>query len=273
LPDMADHSIRELSIGIKGAGEMASAIAWRLYMANLRKIFMMEIPFPLAVRRGVCFCEAVHDGCKTVEGVEAAKADSADDVRRIWNEGKIALLVDPGWTSPGKLRPDVIVDAIVAKKNLGTTRRDAGVVIGLGPGFVAGGDVHMVIETNRGHNLGRIITSGSAEADTGIPGDIGGYTRERVLRAPAGGVFRAAKTIGQMVKTGEIVGEVAGKEIRAAIDGVIRGLIRPDIEVAEGMKLGDIDPRGDESYCYTISDKARAIAGSALEAILRTCNR
>jgi len=270
---MTYRAISELSIGIKGAGEMASAIAWRLYMANLRKIFMMEIPFPLAVRRGVCFCEAIHDRRKTVEGVEAIKADSAGHVRRIWNEGKIAVLVDPGWASREKLRPDVILDAILAKKNLGTTRSEAGLVIGLGPGFVAGGDVHLVIETNRGHNLGRILTSGSAEADTGVPGDIGGYTRERVLRAPADGVFRTGKAIGDLVKAGEVVGDVAGKEIRTRIDGVIRGLIRPDIEVAQASKLGDIDPRGDSSYCWTISDKARALAGSALEAILRGCNR
>jgi len=269
---MEHHSIRELSIGIKGAGEMASAIAWRLYMANIRKIFMMEIPRPLAVRRGVCFCEAIYDRCKTVEGVEAIKADSVDGVEQIWNAGEIAVLVDPGWISREKLQPDVILDAILAKKNLGTTRTEAGLVIGLGPGFVAGSDVHMVIETNRGHNLGRIITSGSAEADTGVPGDIGGYTQERVLRAPADGMFRAGKAIGDLVKTGEVVGEVAGIEIRTRIGGVIRGLIRSDIKVTEGMKLGDIDPRGDRSYCYTISDKARAIAGSALEAILRTCN-
>ncbi len=269
---MERHSI-ELSIGIKGAGEMASAMAWRLYMANIRKIFMMEIPCPLAVRRGVCFCEAIHDGCKTVEGVEAIRAEGVEDVGRIWNEGKIAVLVDPGWTSREKLRPDVILDAILAKKNIGTTRIEAGLVIGLGPGFVAGSDVHMVIETNRGHNLGRIITSGGAEADTGVPGDIGGYTQERVLRAPAGGAFRTGKAIGESVKTGEVVGAVAGVEIRSRIDGVIRGLIRPDIEVSQGMKLGDIDPRGDRSYCYTISDKARAIAGSALEAILRVYNR
>lgn len=269
---MEHHSIRELSIGIKGAGEMASAIAWRLHMANIRKIFMMEIPRPLAVRRGVCFCEAIHEGCKTVEGVEALRADRVDDIGQIWDKGKIAVLVDPEWISRKKLRPDVILDAIVAKKNLGTTRMDAGLVIGLGPGFVAGSDVHVVIETNRGHNLGRIITSGSAEADTGVPGDIGGYTEERVLRAPDGGVFLTGKAIGDSVKRGEVVGEVAGREIRTRIDGVIRGLIRSDIKVAQGMKLGDIDPRGDRRYCYTISDKARAIAGSALEAVLRVYN-
>jgi xanthine dehydrogenase accessory factor len=269
---MERNSIRKLSIGIKGAGEMASAIAWRLYMANIRKIFMMEIPCPLAVRRGVCFCEAIHEKSKTVEGVEAIKADRVDDVEQIWDKEKIAVLVDPEWISREKLQPDVILDAILAKKNLGTTRMEAGLVIGLGPGFVAGNDVHMVIETNRGHNLGRIITSGSAEADTGVPGDIGGYTEERVLRAPAGGVFRAGKAIGDSVKKGEIVGEVAGTEIRTRIDGVIRGLIRSDIKVTQGLKLGDIDPRGDKNLCFTISDKARAIAGSALEAVLRIFN-
>jgi xanthine dehydrogenase accessory factor len=270
---MQHRSISALSIGIKGAGEMASAIAWRLHMANIRKIFMMEIPCPLAVRRGVCFCEAVHDGCKTVEGVEAIKADSADHVGGIWKEGKIAVLVDPGWKAREKLHPDVILDAIVAKKNLGTARTDAGLVIGLGPGFVAGSDVHMVIETNRGHNLGRVIATGSAEPDTGVPGDIGGYTQERVLRAPAGGMFRTPKAIGDLVKTGEVVGEVAGMEIRTRIGGVVRGLIRPGIEVAQGAKLGDIDPRGDRSYCFSISDKARAIAGAALEAVFRVYNR
>jgi xanthine dehydrogenase accessory factor len=270
---MEQNSIRTMSIGIKGAGEMASAIAWRLYMANIRKIFMMEIPRPLAVRRGVCFCEAIHEKSKTVEGVEAIKADRVDDVQQIWEKEKIAVLVDPGWMSREKLQPDVILDAILAKKNLGTTRTEASLVIGLGPGFVAGSDVHMVIETNRGHNLGRIITSGSAEADTGIPGDIDGYTDERVLRAPVGGVFRSGKAIGDSVKKGEVVGEVAGTEIRTRIDGVIRGLIRSDITVTQGLKLGDIDPRGDRNHCYTISDKARAIAGSALEAILRIFNK
>jgi xanthine dehydrogenase accessory factor len=269
---MEQYSMRKLSIGIKGAGEMASAIAWRLYMANIRKIFMMEIPSPLAVRRGVCFSEAVHERNKTVEGVEAVKADRIDDVEKIWHNEKIALLVDPKWMSRNELQPDVMLDAILAKRNLGTARAEASLVIGLGPGFVAGGDVHMVIETNRGHNLGRIITSGSAEADTGVPGDISGYTRERVLRAPAGGVFRTVKTIGDLVKKGEVVGEVGGVEMRTMIDGIIRGLIRPDITVTRGMKLGDIDPRGGLNYCYTISDKARAIAGSALEAILRVFN-
>lgn len=269
---MEKNSIRELSVGIKGAGEMASAIAWRLYMAHIRKIFMMEIPSPLAVRRGVCFCEAIHEQRKTVEGVEAIKADSVDDVQRIWDQEKIAVLVDPEWISREKLQPDVMLDAILAKKNLGTMRTEACLVIGLGPGFVAGSDVHMVIETNRGHNLGRIITSGSAEADTGLPGDIAGYTEERVLRTPAGGVFRAGKAIGDSVKIGEVVGEVAGTEIRARIDGVIRGLIRSNIKVNKGLKLGDIDPRGDRNHCFTMSDKARAIAGSALEAVLRSFN-
>lgn len=264
--------LNQLMIGIKGAGEMASAIAWRLYMANMRRIFMMEIPYPLAVRRGVCFCEAVHEKSKTVEGVEAVRADSIEDVQRIWDKEEIAVVVDPEWMSREKLRPDVMVDAIVSKKNLGTTKTEACLVIGLGPGFVAGNDVHMVIETNRGHNLGRVITFGSAEADTGIPGDIGGYTVERVLRAPAKGLFRAKLEIGDTVRCGEVLGVVDGVEVQAKIAGVIRGLIRSNIKVTQGLKLGDIDPRGDKNYCYTISDKAMAIAGSVLEAVLRVYN-
>jgi xanthine dehydrogenase accessory factor len=234
---------------------------------------MMEIPHPIAVRRGVCFCEAVHERSKTVEGVTAFKADSVDDVQQIWNEGYIAVLVDSKWMSREALKPNVMLDAILAKRNLGTTRTEASLVIGLGPGFVAGSDVHIVIETNRGHDLGRIITSGSAEANTGIPGFIGGYSVERVLRAPVSGLFLARRTIGDLVKKGEVIGTVEGTEIQAKIDGVIRGLIQSDIEVIQGLKLGDIDPRGNKSYCYTISDKARTIAGSVLEVIFRVYNR
>lgn len=269
---MLPMRLNQLVIGIKGAGDLASAVAWRLYMANMRRIFMMEIPYPLAVRRGVSFCEAIHEQSKTVEGVVAERTDDASAVRLSWEKGHIAVLVDPQWLNQKILSPDVIVDAIVAKKNLGTAKSEAGVVIGLGPGFVAGTDVHMVIETNRGHNLGRVITLGAAEANTGIPGAIGGYAAERVLRAPSTGLFLARLEIGDTVRCGEVVGDVAGMEIKAGISGVVRGLIRSHIEVPQGLKLGDIDPRGDKSYCYTISDKGRAIAGAVLEAILRTHN-
>jgi xanthine dehydrogenase accessory factor len=269
---VCSRSLRDLVVGIKGAGEMASAVAWRLYMANIRRIFMMEVPQPLAVRRGVSFSEAVQMGSKLVEGVEAVLTAGPHGFGQAWEAGKIAVIVDPRWSSVEAVRPDVLVDAILAKRNLGTSLQDAPLVIGLGPGFSAGGDVHLVIETNRGHNLGRIIEEGSAEPDTGVPGEIAGFSAHRVLRAPASGVFEAEMEIGHRVRRGDVVGFVRGEEVKAGIDGVIRGLIAPGTPVEEGLKLGDVDPRGDASYCDTISDKARAIAGSVLEAILRVYN-
>jgi xanthine dehydrogenase accessory factor len=269
---MTSVALNQLIIGIKGAGEMATAVAWRLYAAKLSMIFMLEAVQPLAVRREVSFGEAVYEGNQTVEGVEAVKVGDVKDIQDAWNNRKIAVLVDPQWTMVKKIQPKVIVDAILAKKNLGTHLSEAALVIGLGPGFNAGKDVHMVIETHRGHNLGRIITSGHVEPNTGIPGNIGGYTTQRVLRAPAAGVFETKYGIGDRVKSGDILGAVEGQQIRAEIDGVLRGLIRSGTPVTAGLKLGDIDPRGERKYCYTISDKARAIAGSVLEAILRIYN-
>ena len=232
----------------------------------------MEVERPLAVRREVSFCEAVYEGNKKVEDVEALKISDHAGIRDAWANQKIALMVDPKWRALRKIRPDVVIDAILAKKNLGTHLAEAALVIGLGPGFTAGKDVHMVIETNRGHNLGRIITTGSAEPNTGIPGSIGGQGIKRVLRASSKGVFKARRSIGDSVKSGEIVGSVGNMEIRAQIDGILRGLIRPGTLVTAGLKLGDIDPRAQRQFCYTISDKARAIAGSVLEAILRIYN-
>lgn len=264
--------LTDLVICIKGAGEMASGVAWRLYMANFRRIFMLEVSNPLAVRREVSFCEAIHDKRKTVEDVVAVTADAIEDINAIWDAGNIAVIEDPDWTVTNELKPDVVIDAILAKKNLGTSREEAPLVIGLGPGFTAGQDVHLVIETNRGHHLGRIITSGRAEPNTGMPGNIGGFTEERVLRAPADGVFMPQKAIGENVKKDEIIGMVDGADVRAQIDGVLRGLIRPHSQVSKGLKIGDIDPRGKVDYCYTVSEKARAIGGSVLEAIMRVYN-
>lgn len=251
---------------------MASAIAWRLYMANLRRIFMLEIENPLAVRRKVSFCEAVYDGHKTVEDVKAVRAVDPDEIKKCWENKEIAVVVDPQWHTLEKLQPEVVVDAILAKKISGTNTEEAELVIGLGPGFSAGKDVHIVIETNRGHNLGRVITSGMAEPNTGIPGAIGGYTEERVLRASESGKFHTHKDIGDYVKKDDFIGFVEKTEVKARIDGVLRGLIRSESLVHRGLKIGDIDPRGDPNYCYTISDKARAIGGSVLEAVLRVFN-
>jgi xanthine dehydrogenase accessory factor len=264
--------LSELTVVIKGAGEMASAVAWRFYMANIRRVLLLEIDQPVAVRRKVAFCEAVYDGRQTVEGVEAVKADGSEAVHELWSLGKLAVCVDPRWELLKAMRPDVLVDAILAKRNLGTALTDAPLVVALGPGFFAGQDAHMVIETNRGHNLGRIITCGSAEPDTGVPGPIGGQTEKRILRAPAAGVFQACRQIGNVVRAGETVGFVDGTAADARLDGVLRGLIRSSCHVTPGLKIGDIDPRKAVEYCTTISDKARAVAGAVLEAVLRMYN-
>jgi xanthine dehydrogenase accessory factor len=270
IPKMTD--LRKLILVIKGAGEMATAVAWRLYMANLQKILMLETDRPLAVRREVSFCEAVQDGHKTVEGVEAVRVGGLADTHRAWEQGRIAVAPDPRWHLLAGIGPDVVVDAILAKRNLGTRLSEAGLVIGLGPGFSAGQDVHLVVETNRGHNLGRIISAGQAEPNTGIPGVIGGYAEERVLRAPADGTFTARRSIGDQVSADDVVGFVQEREVRTQIGGVLRGLIRTGTPVIRGLKIGDVDPRGRKSYCDTISDKARAIGGSVLEAVLRIYN-
>ena len=270
---MLSKPIHELIIGIKGAGEMATAIAWRLYMANSRQIFMMEKAQPMAVRRMVSFCEAIYGEPQTVENVTAVRRDDPSTIPSAWKSGYIAVGVDPEWSLVESMRPDVLIDAIVAKKNLGTLLKEASLVMALGPGFRANHDAHLVVETRRGHNLGRIIDSGAAEKNTGIPGDIAGFSHERVLWAPADGLFNSSFAITDRVRSNEVIGEVGGKEVFAAINGVIRGLIRTGIKVEKGTKLGDIDPREKVEYCDTISDKARTVSGSVLEGILRNYNR
>jgi len=268
-----EKKIGELVVLIRGAGEMASGVAHRLYRSHF-KICMLEIAHPLAVRREVSFCEAVYEGEKEVEGVRARLISKTRQIQSVWREGKIPLLVDPdGGETKNFLKPDIVIDAILAKKNLGTQIDDAPLVVGLGPGFSAGKDVHIVIETNRGHNLGKMILHGNAEPDTGIPGEVGGYTVERVLRTMKKGVFRAQKSIGERVSRGSVVAVVDDFPVIAKVSGVVRGLLRGGIEVKKGMKVGDIDPRGRKELCFTISDKARAIAGGVLEAILYKFNQ
>jgi xanthine dehydrogenase accessory factor len=262
------NKIEELVVLIRGAGEMASGVAHRLHQSHF-KICMLEIPHPLAVRREVSFCEAVYEGEKAVEGVRAKFISAPKEIQSVWEEGKIPLLVDTdGKKARNFLEPDVLIDAIIAKKNLGTQMVDAPLVIGLGPGFTAGKDVHIVIETNRGHHLGKMILNGTAEPDTGIPGEIGGFTVERVLRTMKKGIFHAHKSIGDRVSKGSVVAVVDDFPVIAKISGMVRGLLRDGVEVRKGVKVGDIDPRGKRELCFTISDKARAIAGGVLEAIL-----
>jgi xanthine dehydrogenase accessory factor len=265
--------IDELIILIRGGGELASGVAHRLHRAHFR-ICMTEISHPLAVRREVAFSEAIYEGEKEVEGVRAKLISKPEEIESLWKKDNIPILVDPDAKKTRKfLKPDVLVDAILAKKNLGTQISDAPLVIGLGPGFTAGADVHIVVETNRGQGLGRMILNGTAEPDTGIPGEIGGYTIDRVLRTMKKGIFHPQKSIGDRVDEGAVVAVADDFPVIAKIGGIVRGLLREGAEVKKGMKVGDIDPRGKKQSCFTISDKARAIGGGVLEAILYWFNR
>ena len=264
-------SIENFTVLIKGGGEVASGVAHRLNRGHFR-VCMTEIARPRAVRRKVSFCEAIHTGEKTVEGLTAKLVDTYAKIAKVWNNDKIPIIVDPETKIKEFLKPDILVDATVAKKNLGTKITDATLVIALGPGFYASRDVHIVVETNRGHNLGMVILEGEAEKNTGVPGEIAGFSTERVLRAPRDGSLLTLKGIGDFVEAGEAVALVEDLPIKAQIRGVIRGLLRSGSEVYKGMKTGDIDPRGIKEYCYTISDKARAIGGGVLEGILSHFN-
>ena len=255
-------------IVIKGAGDLASGVAVRLAHCGF-PLVMTDLAHPTAIRRTVCFSEAIRSGSATVEDVTAAFAADVSAVDAILSRGQIAVLADEHADCIRALHPTVVIDAILAKRNLGTRITDAPIVIGLGPGFTAGVDCHAVVETMRGHDLGRVLLHGSAEPNTGIPGSISGFTTERVLRAPQTGVFTEIRHIGDVVEAGETVAEVGGMPIRAAIAGVIRGLLPSGTPVHAGMKSGDIDPRPIQSHCYTVSDKARAIGGGVLEAVLQ----
>jgi xanthine dehydrogenase accessory factor len=263
----------ELIVLIRGGGEIASGVAHRLHQSHF-KICMTEISHPLAVRREVAFSEAIYEGEKEVEGVRAKLISKPEEIESVWKKGDIPILVDPdGKRSRNSLKPDVLVDAIMAKKDLETQIDDAPLVVGLGPGFTAGKDVHIVVETNRGHRLGKMILSGAAEPDTGIPGEIGGYTVERLLRTMKKGIFHPQKSIGDRINKGAVVAVVDDFPVIAKISGVVRGLLREGAEVKKGTKVGDIDPRGKKESCFSISDKARAIGGGVLEAILCRFNR
>lgn len=262
--------LSDLTLMIRGAGEMASGVAIRLFCAGFRNMLMTEIPAPLAVRRTVCFSEAVYEGQTVVEGVEGRLIERPDGAFACWAEGVIPVLVDPENSARLILTPDVVIDAIIAKTNLGTLITDARLVIALGPGFVAGIDAHLTVETNRGHDLGRVFSEGATSPNTGVPGAVGGESTRRVLRAPQDGVLRSDFAIGASVVAGQEVAKVGNAPARAHLNGILRGLIRPGSQVHRGMKVGDVDPRGDASYCLTVSDKARALGGAVLEAILMT---
>ena len=304
-----------LLIICRGAGDIATGIIHRLHRAGHR-VIALETDYPAAIRRQVSFCEAVYDGSAAVEGVTArlipaltdaknsTEADAEIDtetysglndtpvahtasekwdrsaIEAVLEAGEVPLLIDPTGESIAHLKPDVVVDAIIAKKNLGTTIDMAPLVIGVGPGFTAGNDVHLVIESMRGHNLARIITDGKAQPNTGVPGNIAGFTSERVIHAPAAGYIHDVRKIGDIVQKGDEIARIYPDKksydnalseyvpVNATITGIIRGLIREGYYFKKGFKIADIDPRESElTNCFTISDKARSIAGSVLEAV------
>lgn len=257
------------TVVIRGAGDLASGIAIRLFRAGFF-VVMCDTEEPTAIRRTVAFSEAIRCGQYTVEDVTAVLVRDAEEALAVCGKGEIAVFIDPEASCVADLRPAVLVDAIIAKKNLGTKITDAPCVIGVGPGFTAGEDCHAVIETKRGHTLGRVLYEGSAAKNSGRPGDIMGFTTERLLRAPAAGILRTRKEIGDHVEPGDVCGvvEPGGEEMMSAIGGVLRGLLPDGARVHEGMKAGDVDPRDDASYCHSVSDKALSVAGGVLEAVL-----
>jgi xanthine dehydrogenase accessory factor len=252
---------------VRGGGDLATGTIHRLTRCGF-KVAVLEVGQPTVIRRTVAFAQAVFDGEATVEGIQAVRVNTVEEFSEIHKQKKIPILIDPAGESIKALKPQVVVDAIIAKRNLGTSLKMAPVVIGLGPGFTAGLDVHAVIETNRGHNLGRVIYNGSAEPDTGNPGEIGGYGKERIVRSPAAGIVHTKAKIGDIVEKDDIIGYIGEVPVLSPLNGVLRGLIQEGIEVPGNYKIGDVDPRGIVEHCYSISDKARAIAGGVLEAML-----
>ena len=258
---------------VRGGGDLATGTIYKLKKSGF-PVLVLEAENPSAIRRNVAFCEAVYQGSQTVEDLTCYQAESVKQAEEFLNQGKLAVLVDPAGEAIRRLKPLAVVDAILAKRNLGTNRDMAPITVALGPGFVAGVDVDAIVETKRGHHLGRVLWTGSAAPNTGIPGIIGGYGKERVIHSPAKGIVRNVKKITDTVSKGEVIALVETESgvvsVEATLDGILRGLIRDGYPVKVGFKMADIDPRKEEyNNCFTISDKARCIAGGVLEAILQ----
>lgn len=256
----------DIRVVVRGAGELASGVIRRLTVSGF-KVIALEKENPECVRRAVCFAEAVYDGEKNVEGVSAKLAGSSNNLDEIINDGKVPVFIDPDGKYL-KTKPDILIDARMLKRDIDTSMDMARIVIGLGPGFTVGRNCQAAVETNRGNDLGQVLYEGSPEPDTGIPGEVAGKTIERILRAPIAGIFRSSKQIGDQVVAEEEVGCISDRSVRCRIGGILRGLIRDESSVSENQKIGDIDPRGIRENCFKISDKANAVAGGVLEAVL-----
>jgi xanthine dehydrogenase accessory factor len=258
---------------VRGGGDLATGVIQKLWHAGFR-VAVLEIQAPRAIRRTVALCSAVYNGFYQVEDVHAVLVKNPEDCEGVWCKGQIPVLVDPSAQSLSVLKPLILVDAILAKKNMGTSRQMAPVTIALGPGFSAPEDVDAVIESMRGHRLGRLILKGSAMPDTGIPGNLGGKTAERVIHAPVGGRVSPVCQIGDTVQKGELLFKVGDAPVYSPLDGVLRGLICEGSVIPKGLKCADVDPRpADEVDCYSISDKARCLGGAVLEACFWMCRR
>jgi xanthine dehydrogenase accessory factor len=277
---------------IRGGGDLATGVALRLHRAGWR-VLITELSQPLVIRRTVAFATAIYEGLIEVEGTIGERIVEASAADRVWQADRIPVLVDPDRSAAVSLHPIALIDAIMAKANMGTQIVDAPIVIALGPGFTAGIDCHAVIETQRGHNLGRVYYEGSAAPNTGMPGTVGGEDALRAIRTPVAGVFYGQRKIGERVKAGEVLGRIItvdvsltdsaawrlastdrdasqplGIVIKTKIDGVLRGILHDGLKVPAHTKIADVDPRGETEYCVTVSDKSWAVGGAALEAVL-----
>lgn len=266
------QKMRKPKIIVRGGGDLATGVIHRLWSAGFAPL-VLECRYPAAIRRQVALCEAVYQGQAVVEDMTGVLIRNLDEAAAVWDEGAVPVLVDEEAHCVDSFAPDILIDAIIAKRNLGTHKNMAALTIALGPGFVAGLDVDAVVETKRGHNLGRIIRQGYAAPNSGVPGNIGGYTKERVLHSPCAGTLHIVQDIGAVVEKEQLIAEITGADGRvtpvlATLSGIIRGMIREGYPVTEGFKIADIDPRREElANCFTISDKARCIAGSVLELV------
>ncbi len=252
---------------LRGGGDLATGVAVRLHRCGF-DIVVLEIQQPLTVRRRVAFAEAVYAGEIEVGGVRSVFVSDSGQISQLCSERVVPVLVDPAANLCAQINATALVDGRMRKTPPETTLDPSLFTIGLGPGFTAGLNCHAVVETNRGHNMGRVIWQGSAEPDTKVPEAVAGFDVDRVLRAPVSGLLEGGKEIGSMIRAGEEIARVGGAPIAAPFDGVLRGLVHDDVHVEEAAKIGDLDPRGEPSYCFSISDKALAVGGGVLEALL-----
>lgn len=253
---------------VRGGGDIASGVVQKLHRAGFR-VLILEIENPTSIRRTVCFSEAILSRVYVLEDIVCVRAENENEIYMAWSEDKVPIVVDSKGVYIKVLKPMIVVDSIIAKKNTGMSKDLAPITVAVGPGFIAGKDVDVVIESNRGHNLGRLIFDGEAEPNTKTPGNIEGFTWERVLYSPCSGIFKTEHRIGDLVKKGDTVAFVDDEAVTAKIDGVLRGILRDGNQVVSNFKVGDVDPRHDQfENCFTISDKARAIGGGVLEAVM-----